>query len=1079
MTAPADTVDPDHLTIRQAIVERIELELLGPSAPDELLTMRPQDAYLLGALAPSGSPISEEDTEAERAGADEEHDDSESTAYGGLKQSAIGLTVVFPTTALAPVELVVEFGTYHEQSTPLGPRRWRRRPHTLVHVWSPKRSGTGQVPLPMNGSLEWRARVRNNDIFLTVSLVNRNDASLKSQQFLFQPRIVVRTTDPAGTPFIEGSQRRRDDHDPDRESDRLLYREVMEYAAGHGCAATWTRDDQGRVAEIRTEQLPRYELPVVAPLAETAAELGMETLAQAEHGPALATMLAPIVIEYVAWIDAQERRIAGLQDDLQDVARRHIAECREAAARIRDGIDLLASDERVAEAFRQANAAMALQRGQSEIAAKFRASGRRTPSGSEPTWRPFQLAFFLLNMRSLARPTSADARLVDLLWFPTGGGKTEAYLGLTAFVLFLRRLGVVVPGTSGAAGTAVLMRYTLRLLTAQQFERAAVLICACEVLRREDPERWGAEPFTIGLWIGSTSTPNRFEDAVKALEEIATNRRKLSEHPFVLRTCPWCGEPLGFASFEADRKSQRIRIACGRSDCEFSTGTGGLPVLVVDDEIYRRPPSMILGTVDKFARLPWVPESGALFGHAAFQCDRHGLRPTAGCLDATCRVRRVELLSAPPALIIQDELHLISGPLGSLMGLYETAVDYLSTRSVAGVVYRPKIVASTATIRRASEQVRGLFARDVRLFPPPALDPFESHFARRLPTETKPGRLFLGLCAFGRSSKTMQVRLYATILNAVYPFREQPEIADAYWTLVGYYNSLAQLGGAVSLVQDDIQTRLRAQQNVTGAGRVIERHDELTSRVPSTEIPEKLRKLQQTLAGGDAYDVMLASNMISVGLDVGRLSVMVINAQPKATSEYIQASSRIGREHPGLAVIAYNWTAPRDLSHYEHFLTYHRTLYRHVEATSVTPFSPRARDRALHAILIAALRLTHPALAPQDAADSFSRDKYDVGPLVEFFRERVTLAAETAPADGNEPEHAVEELMRLIEAWEEAAANPTKSLIFSQRTKPGRRTNKAPLMIPAGPELNATDRVTNSTLDSLRDVEQGAEWRRI
>jgi hypothetical protein len=800
-------------------------------------------------------------------------------------------------------------------------------------------------------------------------------------------------------------------------------------------------------------------------------ELRMEVLAESASGDAVRVQVGGLVTEYRKWIAAQASPRGGRR---AEVAAELLNRARLVADRIDAGLSLLAQAD-VLEAFRLTNRVMAVS-GRRRLGPL---SGKDPAAVDPPRWRPFQLAFLLMNLGGIADPRSPEREVVDLLFFPTGGGKTEAYLGLTAFVLFLRRLGVVPPGTSGAFGTAVLMRYTLRLLTAQQFERATVLICACETLRREDPERWGAEPFTIGLWIGRAGTPNRFDDAAKAVEAVKSDSQGLEKHPFVLRSCPWCGERLGTASFETDHVGQRVRIACTRPGCEFAAEDGGLPVLVVDDEIYRHPPSMVLGTVDKFARLPWAPEAGALFGHAAFHCDRHGFRPTRSCLDARCRVRPVELRAAPPSLIIQDELHLISGPLGSLMGLYETAVDYLSTRHVDGVVYRPKIVASTATIRRASEQVKGLFARDVRLFPPPALDPFESHFARRLPTETQPGRLFLGLCAFGRSSKTMQVRLYATILNAVYPYREHPEVADAYWTLVGYYNSLAQLGGAVSLVQDDIQTRLRALQAAHGDGRVIVRHDELTSRVPSTEIPEKLRRLQHTLGGGEACDVMLASNMISVGLDVGRLSVMVLNAQPKATSEYIQASSRIGREHPGLVVIAYNWTAPRDLSHFEHFLTYHRSLYRHVEATSVTPFSPRARDRALHAILIAALRLTHPALAPQESADSFSRERYDVEPIVAFFRERAAIAAEAALADGDEPQRVADELTRLIDTWVEAAANPTKSLIFEQRARPRRRTNKVPLMVPAGPDQWAVDPVTIPTLDSLRDVEQEAEWRRI
>ena len=363
------------------------------------------------------------------------------------------------------------------------------------------------------------------------------------------------------------------------------------------------------------------------------------------------------------------------------------------------------------------------------------------------------------------------------------------------------------------------------------------------------------------------------------------------------------------------------------------------------------------------------------------RCERHGFRfPDERDEHARSHPKTPEAPEAktrplgplrPPDLIIQDELHLISGPLGTLTGLYETAVDALCTWTVGGKRVRPKIVASTATIRRARAQVHQLFLRDVAVFPPHGLDVRDNFFAVERPTAEVHGRRYLGICAPGRRLKATLIRVYTAYLSAAQQlFDDYGDAADPWMTLVGYFTSLRELAGMVRLVQDDVRSRLRDMDQRGLARRRITEAKELTSRMSSSDIPTLLDLLevkfsraagiagaQRTARQDHPIDVLLATNMVSVGVDVKRLGLMIAAGQPKATAEYIQATSRVGRTFPGLVCTIYNWARPRDLSHYETFEHYHQTFYKHVEALSLTPFASRALDRGLSGILVALTRL--------------------------------------------------------------------------------------------------------------------------
>jgi len=581
----------------------------------------------------------------------------------------------------------------------------------------------------------------------------------------------------------------------------------------------------------------------------------------------------------------------------------------------------------------------------------------------------------------------------------------------------LRRLQGSVGGYEADRGVAVIMRYTLRLLTIQQFQRASTLLCAMEVVRQQALEagddRWGEEPFRLGLWVGNRATPGRTSYAAESIKEAkgdTWNGGRGSGTPAQLTICPWSGHEIRPGR---DIEVLPFRGSLGRtisycSDplgrCPFSRAKAedeGIPVLVVDQEIYQRLPAMIIATVDKFAQMPWRGEAQMLFGRVSGYCSRHGFlspdieadtRPDLRCtgthqkrgkLPATKKQAAGPL--RPPDLIIQDELHLIAGPLGTIVGLYETAVDELSAWEIDGVEVRPKVIASTATIRKAKEQVHSLFLRKVEVFPPHGLDAEDNFFSLQRPTsgdspDVKPGRRYLGICAPGKSRPSTLIRVYVAFLTAAQKlFEEHGETADPWMTLVGYFNSLRELGGMRRLVEDDVRTRaFRMNQPNTELERpgLSQRKrvwvEELTSRRSSTDIPWILDQLEtQFDPDADkqkAIDVLLATNMVSVGVDVQRLGLMVVAGQPKTTAEYIQATSRVGRRHPGVVCTVLNWARPRDLSHYETFEHYHATFYEHVEALTLTPFAPRAVDRALTGVFTSLARLDELALDPNDGA---------------------------------------------------------------------------------------------------------------
>ncbi|RKT11420.1 helicase-like protein [Streptomyces sp. 1114.5] len=1063
-----------HYDFRAGLAERLKSDLLGPQGgADELLDDWPAGTYATGVLFPRTLRRSAEEPEdLDRLALD--HDEADTTTAvdespdpgvalaRSARPSATGITFAVDPARSRHIVIQARAAVYEPFNTagdPVVPERveqrsteqpdlqWRRRCLELrpvpLDVLAPPDTKEG---LRLAEGLKLRLQVRpagpRGAVAVTATLVNGHSVAaqdLKDPKCFFQVGLHVSVPD--GIPALVERPSVRD-LDDESGLTRLLYRHAPTFAVGHGCAAdwSWTPTPVGSpdrlevpegVAAVWTEHVPVSEVL----LADSNPDIpvtgfGMQRLAEAST-PELLHTLREFVAGYEQWIAARVRDAELLRggvhgdDRSMRLAAEQVERCRTAQARMSAGIDLLERDAQALEAFRLANHVMALQRGRGLWIRRGRA-GTPAPEGE---WRPFQLGFVLLCLNGIVDADHPERDIADLLWFPTGGGKTEAYLGLIAFTTFHRRLRL---GSEGG-GVTVLMRYTLRLLTLQQFERAALLICAMERVRARHPQRLGSEPISIGMWVGKAATPNTLKDAEGSLARLRRGETLQEENPVQLKHCPWCGTPLMVRNHEADASRRRMVIGCDDDGCDFADG---LPVHVVDTEIYRIRPTLVIATADKFARVAWREDTAALFN-----------RDEA----------RLAGRTPPPELVIQDELHLISGPLGTLAGLYEAAVDIACAR--------PKVIASTATIRRAQDQGRALFDRAVEQFPPSGLDARDSWFAVEAPADRKPSRLYVGLLAPGLSQATLLIRAYATLLhNAKHLECADDEVRDTYWTLLGYFNSLRLLGAAELQVHADVNERLRtlAVRDAVEPRQVLP--TEITSRVPSSALPDLMAALGLQAGTPGVLDVALATNIISVGVDFDRLGLMAVTGQPQTTAEYIQATSRVGRAHPGLVVTLFNAARSRDLSHYEGFVSYHSALYRQVESTSVTPFSPRARDKALHAAFVGLLRLLHPETRKNSAANRPAEFRARLDSVREQLVERIRRISP------EEADHADEEIRAFVRKWHRLAVT-NGDLVYEApyefKAAPRRRADFALLRTHTDRDLTEG----RSTLWSLRDVD--------
>ena len=816
-----------------------------------------------------------------------------------------------------------------------------------------------------------------------------------------------------------------------------LYSERKSYGIGQNCTAIWNELDienkkdskEDRILnwtdytdqfeefynpDIRTEFIPLYQA-----ITPKSVELNVDLSAKCLVNDGYAEVLEGVVNSYEKWIGNIEKRLgeskSNYNSELYSELLKNIENNKYILKRIRNGIDILAKNKIADKSFKFVNA----------VIDKV---GNWRNYEKDFEWRPFQLAFLLMEIYDIVNKKSETRELVDVLWVHTGAGKTEAYLSVAMFDIIYRRYVMQSQNKKDInPGTSVISRYTLRLLTVQQFKRTMEVITAAELIRNVGygkNEFFDGSHFQIsgGLWVGNNLTPNNMPSAKKYVSEIAlysSDSQYDEGNPAQILKCPSCKaflaipkdqglkkgdsyyikvaqvnlheeisgsdfyiQPLKNGVFKLTAKRDlsfnkiresadiislnikdlsrillpgyeinkerpaRIEISCNNPECEINITGIKIPSYTVDDEIYRIHPSFIISTVDKIARLS--------FSSKAFEL-----------------LRSED--SEGPDLIIQDEMHLLNGPLGSLFGIYENAVSLiLKDKNV-------KYIAASATINKFEKQVGSLFSRGAVLFPPGGISSSDSFYFKEVEGGLHknkinpyfPGRLYLGLMTTSTSLQSVLVSVISEILNIKYGHKDHEDI-KYYWTPVLYFNSLKELSVAGSLYREDVMQRIKTSSSLE---LDPENFQELSSRASSTEIPVILDRLERWDGEPEKNpDALITTSMFGTGVDISRFSLMVVSGQPKMTAEYIQATGRTGRNRNSLVIILYNAFKPRDKSHYEMFLQYHDKIQANVESSPVSPWSSGSMNLAAGPAFVAYARAMCKNVREQNDASKISEN---------------------------------------------------------------------------------------------------------
>ncbi len=1119
---------------RQLIIDSLKKDLMGPESSEEIIHEDPShNYYVIGMLSPqvlneqkeSYSQDQEIDAdvaygEGEDFTAGEEDENEPVSVTHFTKPASIGISFYLAASTTS-IEVDVSWGDYYKAKE-MATNEEGIEKECTCYKRIPQNETVHINFLDFGKSKEYRL-LRDSRVCLHVSRIALKKGYSLVTAYVINKRFNAET-DLEATMF----QVELNAHSANGErifiaenicrdvlaKDEFYYEQRPILGRGRGCAATWGQPIDGKSSFVKTDFIPQYEFPGVSASIKGFDPFffSMISLALKNRKEEIINRLNVLSESYERWIKeclVNDPKMAN-SSFVKEVGNGVICECEKALSRIREGIRLVSENDLVLDAFCFMNRVMFFQnsiKNYSRIHGKgiecsfadFVDPKKKDPNNPDKkandfAWRPFQIAFILMNIAGIVDPRHDERNLVDLLYFPTGGGKTEAYLGLMAFTIAFRRLRAGEYGEYNLdGGVTAILRYTLRLLTTQQRDRITKMVVAAEQERRRAYPRYGKEPISIGFWVGGGVTPNSFGelDDPNNPEEAKRKRRLLYKQ---LLTCPFCGAPLKEENFYIDTERKAVDIYCSDENCIFyrykPENKQKIPVFLVDEEIYSRCPTIVLSTVDKFARLPWDVKTNSLFGRVDRLCSRDGYvaigdehkRHKQTPDNPASIITKVKPF-LPPELIIQDELHLITGPLGTIYGAYETIIEDMCSYEINGKHVKPKYVVSTATIKNAAEQTKCLYAREKTFqFPPNGFEIGDSFFIKEIPvpdsyqmpeSKKNPFRKYVGVSAVGQSVKTTLLRVYASVLQSAYALSlkdDWKDVIDPYYTLIGYYNSIRELGGAVRLLQDDIPKRIKYLQkryNMDKA-RYLNRSTnvEITSRMSSYQIPEQLEKLEIPFVERNCLDTAIATNMIAVGMDVDRLGLMVVTGQPKQNSEYIQATSRIGRSFPGLVITIYNPYRPRDLSHYENFTGYHSQLYRFVEGTTATPFSARARDRVLHALIISAIRLKYPCFAANDSASTISQlTDEQLSEVKALILNRLNIIKPAAKAD------AEAEIDQFIDWWKVLAAKP-KRLLFKGPLYRSKDEKSNYLMSYYGQQ--GAKETEKPTLSSMREVENAS-----
>jgi len=1045
--------------VRDSLITNLQSDLMGPigknpdGSPDlgETLILQdgiPQNFYITGYLEPRRWENTEElddsyghpKTSIEYAEGEEMvgsanssqterepvYKDEITTGTTMRAPSSIGLSTVLESLE-GGLSLYCEWGNYIQESK----GHWKRTHNKFTHKINAEKlkqifeSASPEIFAVNENNLyiHLKANVVGERKHLTCRLVNGQKPVDDKQRNIAEATIFQCSLK------LECEQFNDARWDSELDTDKttaLLYHDSKVLARGHNVSVDWSTDCRS----VWTEWMPNFEVHRMEEkksLQDLIPE--MNVLFEEENFLQGLSKLAHLVDEYDSWKESITTWQAGdgkslLTMSLNEQLNLHVANIEDTIRRMREGIELLQSSSDGATAFMLANESIYLS--------------ASSPAGGIPNfrWRPFQVCFILLNICGLLwdenETINEDRKIVDLAWFPTGGGKTEAYLGLISTLSFYR----VIKGIDQVPSVHSIMRYTLRLLTLNQGERATRLMVGMNIVAKKIGRK--DNPFSIGMWIGTGASPNSIKDAKKIINTMIETGGPPAKGgtPLQLETCPWCNHDISSPNYW-HFSSGRLRGHCPNSDCELHSTP--VPFSCIDEEIYNHPPTLLIGTVDKFARLGSVPEARALIG---LKTDDLGRRP--------------------PDLIIQDELHLLTGPLGSLAGLFETAIETLWQR----LGHSAKYIAATATIRGAERDSKLMYGRSLKVFPPPGITVKDNFFAVEKTEE--PGRVHIGVIGNIGHSTTLLEKPYSSLLQKIENLNQDgvdKDYIDPYWTLVGYFNSIRELSGAQSSVEDSINQQLipeyatRAKKNP----RDIKEISELFSRKKSNDLKITLNRLSKPIDDNSSLDICLTTNMFQVGIDVDRLGLMVINGQPKSNSEYIQASGRVGRksDKPGLLITLLKSGKPRDLSHYEMHRSFHQEMYKHVDITTTTPFSPRAFDRAISSVLMLLLRQGMRTVAHNEGIRNLAAPAvvHEANKIIDTFLDNVVSRID----DSNQRDvvrSKVRSQWQQLKGWAQREQNEG---LWRSNKQDGRSWAKA---FENGPP-NAED-----ILDSMRDVSE-------
>ena len=1114
--------DYKYAYVRKLMLDAVREDLIGPGEEKEIIKDIPSSKYITGILYPSDSlpedadedfdlsDASHSDYEDAKEDSYEEEEEKERTTTGYQKPTSIGLSF-YISKAVRSIKAIISWGTYDEvpkESEEEKGHTYIRTPHSeeLILSFSGE-AFNSEIKLHSNSNIRIVTlcrKAKNDNLMVTVFLNNKDAAGTKEAEWrksMYQVEMQLESTDstPIFIPEFECRENLEDEY---------YYQGRPVFARGRQCAAIWDyRTSQTAMKWIKSDFIPEYEIPAIDYVIKElpADALQMFLMGNKKSRTEITQNLRKMTNLYSDWINKKLAASSRMQDPgFTAKGNEIIQKCKNALNRMNKGIELLETNEKVLQAFLFMNQVMYMQQAITDHCRNYDSEKRHKLEDSlsaiqqKSAWRPFQIAFIILNLYGIVNGDSEEREIVDLLFFPTGGGKTEAYLGLMAFTIAYRRLTASEETEyEKDGGVTVLLRYTLRLLTMQQRDRILKLVIAMEMQRARHPELWGNERISIGFWVGGGVTPNRFSEYNEVNHwEKAQFENKIYKQ---ILKCPFCGKELDKSDFTIIKKAKTVQINCSNPDCVFhKSKETTMPVYVVDEEIYAKCPTIVISTVDKFARLPWTEETGLLFGKTNKHCERCGYIAIGSDRhpekshesDRYYKLPKAQLNDCkpfyPPELIIQDELHLITGPLGTIYGGFETVVEDMCCVEKDGKKIRPKYIVSTATIKNAEYQIRSLYGRkNYSQFPPAGFDVRDSYFINEIPLPTeypavndsekiqmhidngeKPFRMYASVCAPGFSMKIALIRLYAVLLAKSYELLQNDdykEFIDPYYTLVGYFNSLRELGSAVRLLSDEIPSRILYLRNLhkQEKQRFLNNTKEITSRIPSSQIAEILENLAIRFDSNEAkaYDAVIATNMIAVGMDVDRLGLMCVAGQPKQNSEFIQATSRVGRRFPGLIFTLDNPYKARDLSVYENFTGFHSQMGRYVEGNSVTPFSARARDRVLHSVIIALIRLHIERMASnKNAAGILDITDEEIQNI------KQTILARIEKVEPDACSGTGDEIDSIIDFWKEQAKDGVLSY-----TIPFLKPDQKRLMAVYG-----DDHVNDGeleTLNSMRDVE--------